>query len=116
MQKPSYISNLESEGMVFSVISFQNYSKLYEYWNTKKVTKIYENSSICENGKINPDNVIFKSAQGFLIHLTNQGNEEWSMNIYYKIEQENELKLFSKNLLKQLKDATNHDKRTETKN
>jgi len=109
MLKPDYIVRLETSGELFSDLNYLPLPKLYEFWKTKKVTKVFEKSIVDETG-LYPHEVIFKTIQGFHIHLVSDKNDNWVMTIYYKIEQENELKLFTKNLIKQVKDATNNNK------
>jgi len=108
MNKPNFISLIESQGNIFSELTFPNLKKVYDFWKTKKVIKVFQSSDMSENTII-PQEVIFKSAQGFYIFIKNQ-DDDWSMTIYYKIEQENELKLFTKNLIKQIKDATDNNR------
>ena len=103
--KPNYLQTIE-QGFVFSQIEFIEPLKIYDFWKTKKVSKVYENSFV-SNDSIFIKEVLYKTAQDFYIHLQNKSHDEFLMTIYYKIEQENELKLFIKNLFKQIQNATN---------
>lgn len=106
--KPKILNKLE-DNFCFSELQFLPLPSLYKFWNSKKVTKIYEKSSTSESG-ISTEEVLYKSVQNFYIHIIFLKDDSWSMTIYYKIEQESELKLFTKNLIKQIKDATNSNK------
>jgi len=109
MNKPEYISKLESEGEFFSQLNFNPLKKVYDFWKTKKVNKVFQISEATENG-LKAKDVIYKSAQGFFIFISNTQEDDWMMTIYYRIEQENELKLFTKNLIKQIYDATTNNR------
>ena len=109
MNKPEFISKLETENGIFSQLNFQTLEKVYNFWETKKVSKVYQVSDATEKG-MSPKEVIYKSAQEFFISIYNLQEDEWMMTIYYKVEQENELKLFTKNLIKQIKDATTNNR------
>lgn len=109
MNRHFFISNLESNDKIFSELNFELSKKVYDFWKTKKVTKVFQVSNNSDKG-IEPIEVIFKTAQGFYILIKKIENEDWSMTIYYNIEQENELKLFTKNLIKQIKDATDNNR------
>ena len=109
MLKPEYIVKLESNGDIFSEILFPDTKGLHGFFKSKKIVKIYEKSIILLDGNLHPKNILYKTSQGFFINLNDLENDNWSMTIYYKSEQENEMLLFSKNLLKQLKNATTNN-------
>lgn len=115
MKKPEIILSLESDGSFYSELIFAPLKELYDFWKTKKVIKVWEKSFVNE-GVVKPKELLLKSAQEFYIYLHSEKNDDWLMTIYYKIEQENELKLFTKNFLKQIKNATTDNTGAKTEN
>jgi len=121
MDKPEYIQNLESKEDIFSVmVGPALKGEFLKYLSEKKLTRVYEKSSINESGLIKFEEVIFKSQQNFFLFLEirtiPQSDTISNLTIYYKIEQYNELVLFSSQLLKQYKNATTDIRRNQTKN
>jgi hypothetical protein len=121
MDKPEYIQNLESKEDILSVIFCPELKgDFLKFLGDKKLRRVYETSSIDSQGLIKFDEVILKSQQGFYLCVKNktQINYEpkFNLTIYYKIEQYNELVLFSSQLLKQYKNATTDIRGNQTKN
>lgn len=114
--KPDYILQIENTRGYLSELIFPKMKNLSDYWKSKKVSKVFESSLIDTDGKIQPNNIIFETNQGFFIYIQKEEFDDWSMTIYYKPNQENELILFSKGILKQLKNATDYNRGIETKN
>jgi hypothetical protein len=117
MNKPEYIKNLESKGEILSVMVCHTLKgEFLKYLNEKKLTRVYEKSSINEGGHINFEEVIFKSQQNFYlfveIRVIPQSDTFSNLTIYYKTEQYNELYLFLSQLLKQYKNATTNNRTT----
>lgn len=102
--KPSFLTNTSSENTIFCEISFTGYNDLNKFWDSKKVTKIFEKKNVSSSNEIYEFEILYKTAQNFYIWIEKaQDVEKWAMTIYYKAEQEKELNLFIKNLLKQIK-------------
>jgi hypothetical protein len=117
MDKPEYIQNLESKGNVFSVMVCHTLKgEFLKYLNEKKLTRVYEKSSMNDNGVLSFEQVIFKSQQDFFLDLgirkIPQSETIYNLTIYYKVEQYNELFLFLSQLLKQYKNATTNNRPT----
>jgi hypothetical protein len=115
--KPEYIQNLESNEGIFSVmVCHELKGDFLKYLNEKKLTRVYEKSSVKEVGYIVFEEVIFKSQQNFYLFLElrviPQSDTISYLTIYYKIEQYNELYLFLSQLLKQYKNATTNNRTT----
>ena len=111
--KPEYIVKLEND-FFSSVVCNQMNGDLLKFLSKRKLTKIYELSSLTKDDSVQTEQVIFKSQQGFYLFVEDDRywNEEnnlklrFKLTIYYKIDQENELKLFLPQLLKQFKNDT----------
>jgi len=115
--KPEYIQNLESKENIFSVMVCHTLKgEFLKYLNEKKLTRVYEKSSMNESGLIRFEEVIFKSQQNFFLFLEirtiPQSDTISNLTIYYKVEQYNELFLFLSQLLKQYKNATTNNRTT----
>jgi hypothetical protein len=111
MNKPEYIQNLELKDNVFSVMVCHTLKgEFLKYLNEKKLTRVYEKSSMKDNGVIVFEEVILKSQQDFYLFVEiktiPQSETIFNLTIYYKSEQYNELYLFISQLLKQYKNAT----------
>ena len=120
-EKPEYIKNLESKEIFFSVVNCHELKgEFLKFLNDKKLTRVYEKSSINESGVVNFDEVIFKSQQNFylFVEIRNfpQSDTISKLTIYYKVEQYTELYMFLSQLLKQYKNATTDIRRNQTKN
>ena len=121
MEKPEYIQNLESKDGIFSVmICHELRGEILKYLSEKKLTRVYEKSSINQSGLIKFEEVIFKSQQKFFLFIKIrdilQSDTISNLTIYYKVEQYNELYLFISQLLKQYKNATTDIRGNQTKN
>lgn len=113
INKPEYILKLENE-FYSSIICNQMNGDLLKFLGKRKLTKVYEFSQLNKEDVIQTEQVVFKSQQGFYLFVEDDRywNEEnnlklrFKLTIYYKIDQENELKLFLPQLLKQFKNDT----------
>jgi hypothetical protein len=117
MNKPEYIKNLESKDIVFSeMICHEVKGDFLKYLNERKLTRVYEKSSMNESGIIKFEEIIFKSQQNFYLLLNlrmiPQSDTISKLTIYYKVEQYNELYMFISQLLKQYKNGTINNTRT----
>jgi hypothetical protein len=117
MDKPEYIQNLELKDNVFSVMVCHTLKgEFLKYLNEKKLTRVYEKSSMNDNGVLSFEQVIFKSQQDFYLDVgirkIPQSETIYNLTIYYKVEQYNELFLFLSQLLKQYKNATTNNRPT----
>ena len=115
--KPEYIQNLESKENIFSVMVCHTLKgEFLKYLNDKKLTRVYEKSSMNESGFLTFQEVIFKSQQNFYLFVEiktiPQSDTISNLTIYYKVEQYNELFLFLSQLLKQYKNATTNNRTT----
>jgi hypothetical protein len=111
MKKPYYIQNLESKDNFFSVMVCPEFKgDFLKFLNEKKLTRVYEKSSMNESGMVKFDEVIFKSQQNFYLfvemRVIPQSDTISNLTIYYKVEQYTELYMFLSQLLKQYKNAT----------
>jgi hypothetical protein len=117
MNKPEYIQNLESKEDVFSVMVGPILKgEFLKFLNDKKLTRVYEKSSMNESGIVKFEEVIFKSQQNFYLFIEIRVNPNvdtnFNLTIYYKTGQYNELYLFLSQLLKQYKNATTNNRTT----
>ena len=115
MEKPEYIQNLESKDGIFSVmVCHELRGEFLKYLSEKKLTRVYEKSSMNESNMVKFEEVIFKSQQNFFlfieIRVIPQSDTISKLTIYYKTEQYNELYLFLSQLLKQYKNATTNNR------
>ena len=115
MEKPEYIQNLELKDGIFSVMLCPELKgEFLKYLNEKKLTRVYEKSSMNESNMVKFEEVIFKSQQNFFlfieIRVIPQSDTISKLTIYYKTEQYNELYLFISQLLKQYKNATTNNR------
>lgn len=109
MDTPKYISNLEKNGEIYSVMNVISVPKEIEgYLNKMKTTIVYSVSKIDYiDTTIKYNQKIYKTAQGFYIYLSlREVGTHVGLTIYYKQEQQNEISLFVGQLLKQSKNAT----------
>ena len=109
--KPEYIQNLESKENIFSVMVCHTLKgEFLKYLNDKKLTRVYEKSSMNESGFLTFQEVIFKSQQNFYlfvkIRTIPQSDTISNLTIYYNVEQYTELYMFLSQLLKQYRNAT----------
>ena len=116
MDKPNYIKDIELREGTLS----ENYISFPEgvdnYLKERKMIVVYSQStSDFETGKIFFSNKIYKTQQGFYLYLSIKEDGFVDVTIYYKESQSNELTMFITQLLKQFKNATINNKRTERK-
>jgi len=120
MGKPEYIKKIEENEGIFSEMDFHRYtSNLIKYLDDKKLTRVYERGLVSSSGKASWAEVIFQSKQKFylLVECIQVNKEdEYSLTIYYKPEQFQELLFFTTQLLKPFKDGTTDDRATQTEN
>lgn len=105
MKKPEIIRKLEERDEIFSIAKINgqisNFDKFIE---NRSLDLIYSEGSINHDLiNITHDTKIYKSKQDFYLHLFIDDKGEMCVNIYYKIKQLNELKLFISQLLKEYK-------------
>lgn len=105
MKKPEIIRKLEERDEIFSIAKINgqisNFDKFIE---NRSLDLIYSEGSInYDLINITHDTKIYKSKQDFYLHLFIDDKGETCVNIYYKIKQLNELKLFITQLLKEYK-------------
>lgn len=108
MSIPKYISNLEKNGDIFSVMNVISVPKEIEgYLNKMKTTVVYSDSKIDYiDTSIRYNEKIYKTVQGFYIYLSlREVGTHAGLTIYYKQEQQNEITLFVGQLLKQFKNT-----------
>jgi hypothetical protein len=109
MDTPKYISSLEKNGDIYSVMNVVSVPKEIEgYLNKMKTTIVYSVSKIdYSDTSIKYNEKIYKTVQGFYIYLSlSEVGTHAGLTIYYKQEQQNEMSLFVGQLLKQFKNAT----------
>ena len=71
---------------------------------------VYEEVLLSNEGVYEYYNQIFKTPQGFFIDLNKPSDkEDWTVTIYYKAENNKELKFFINNLKKQVKNGTDYN-------
>jgi hypothetical protein len=116
MDKPEYIKNLESKDGIFSImVAPELKGDFLKYLNEKKLTRVYEKSSISE-GIVKFEEVIFQSQQNFYLfvkfRVVPQSDIISNLTIYYNVKQYTELYMFFSQLLKQYKNATTNNRPT----
>ena len=120
MKKPEYIIKLEEKENVFSSATHKLDGELIKFLSERKLSRVYEVSTINSDGVMIFDDVIFKSQQNFYLFVENKtvmGQEpRFALTIYYKAEQYNELFLFLSQLLKQYRNAAINSNGNQTKN
>lgn len=105
MKKPKLIKNNEKTLGVFSSMEMGIFPKdLQSYFKDKKMDIVYSETTN-KGGVLIWNEVIYKTVQPFYIQISHVKNDvdKWSMNIYYKPEQLNELLIYTNQLLKQIK-------------
>ena len=113
METPEYIIKLNQD-LSTTVVSLPK--GFDDYLKDRKVTLIHTESNISfEDIKFIYKTKLYKTQQGFYLYLLFNKEDVEDMIIYYKQEQLNELTVFITQLIKQFKNATTNDKRTERK-
>jgi hypothetical protein len=105
--KPQYISQLETAetANVFSVMNFHVFrSDISKFFEEKKLLKIYERSHVKFDGNAVWDEILYRT-DPFYLHIENKSEDipEWYATIYYKPEKFNEVLIFIRQTLKQLR-------------
>jgi hypothetical protein len=119
MKKPKYIKNIEKTEGIFSIMNFHKFrTEMYKMFEEKKTPKVFEKSFIHIDGSFEWVELIYKTQQNFYLHMVNESEDEtiWSLTIYYKPENLNELVIFIRQVLKQLRDDTINNGRTKAEN
>jgi hypothetical protein len=114
MKKPKYIKEIEKTEGVYSVMSFHVFrNQISDYFDEKNIEKVYENSEILIDGSAKWVEIIYKTVHPFYLYVKNNSNDlpEWYITIYYKPTQLNELVVFIRQVLKQIRYGTT-DNRT----
>lgn len=110
--KPEYIYEVEKTEGVLSVMNFHVFrTEVYRFFEEKKITKVYERSHVNLDGNAVWDEIIYKT-EPFFLHIENKSQDipEWYITIYYKPEKLNEVIIFIRQSLKQLRyGTTNND-------
>lgn len=116
MDKPNYIKEIESKDGILSENRISFPEGVDNYLKERKMTIVYsESTSNFDTGKIKYSSKIYKTQQGFYLYLSIKEDGNVDVTIYYKESQSNELIMFITQLLKQYKNATTNNKRTERK-
>ena len=116
METPYYIKDYEQREGVLSRNKVVMPEGFDDYLKDKKMSVVYsESNSDFETGKISFKTKIYKTQQGFYLYLLFGDDGKTDMTIYYQQSQLNELTIFITQLLKQFKNATTNNKRTERK-
>jgi hypothetical protein len=113
MKKPKYIKELEKTVGVFSVMDFHVFrTQISDYFDEKKIEKVFEKSEILMDGSAKWIEMVYKTVQPFYLYVRNESDDlpEWYITIYYKPEQLNELIVFIRQVLKQLRYGTTDDR------
>lgn len=119
MTTPKYIESLEETEGVFSIMKFHHFkTDIFKFFDDKKIPKVFERSYIHLDGSAEWMELIYKTQQSFYLYLNNKSEVEtnWELIIYYKPENLNELIIFIRQVLKQLRDDTINNGRTQTEN
>jgi hypothetical protein len=107
--KPLFIEKLEDSEGIFSIMNFHIFrSEIYKLFDEKKIPKVFEKSYIHLDGDAQWGELIYKTPQSFYLHIINDREDKtsWYLTIYYKPENLNELIIFIRQVLKQLRDDT----------
>lgn len=91
---------------------------VFRFFDDKKIPKVFERSYIHLDGSAEWMELIYKTQQSFYLYLRNESvsDTNWDLTIYYKPENLNELIIFIRQVLKQLRDDTVNNGRTQTEN
>lgn len=101
--KSEYIKHLESDSEIFSYIkAFIKKRDLKKYFDSKKVELVFSISTSDENNKIDWEELIYKTPQNFYVQCNKISDEQSdsSVTIYYRANQNNELKFYLNQLYK----------------
>lgn len=102
-----YIKSIEDRDGVFSKAELTFIEgNLLKNFNSKKMKVVYERTKMEKIGKLMTTEVIFETAQKFLIHLE---DDNPVVSIYYKPEQQKELIFFINQTFKGYKNDTTNN-------
>lgn len=105
--KPLYIEKLEETEGIFSVMNFHAFrNEIYKFFDDKNIPKVFEKSFIHIDGSAQWNELIYRTQQFFYLYIRTdqQDSRNWNLTIYYKPEKLNELIIFIRQVLKQLRD------------
>lgn len=108
MTKPEYIIEVEKERGIFSIMNFHVFrNEVFKYLDEKNLSKVFERSHVNLDGNAVWDEIIYET-DPFFLHVENKSNDvpEWYITIYYKPEKFNEVIIFIRQSLKQLRYGT----------
>jgi len=115
MEKPNYIKECELTDGIFSINRITMPEGFDDYVKSRKMELVYcESSTDFETGKTMFSSKIYKTKQGFYLYLLFRDTRT-DITIYYKQKQQDELTIIMGQLIKQFKNETNNNKRTERK-
>lgn len=118
-KKPEYIVKLEERDNTFySVIHFHFFSgNASAFFKEKNFLVVFQNGSVSVDGKYTWIEEILETKQKFYLYIKNiaDDKDKSSVTIYYIPDQFNEVVFFINNIIKQFRDATVNNRRTETK-
>jgi hypothetical protein len=105
MVNSKIIDSIEDKlGKKFSILKIENLKGIYSYLRDKKINKLYESSIFKhELDLFKVYHAIYKTIQPFYLEVINDYDDIWTCKIHYDIQFENEVKLFTKQLIKDLK-------------
>jgi hypothetical protein len=116
MDTPNYIKDYEHREGILSRNTVVMPKGFDDFLKDKKVSIVYSESiSDFDSSKISFKSKIYKTQQGFYLYLLFDDDGKTDMTIYYKQSQLSELTIFITQLIKQFKNATTNNKRTERK-
>jgi len=115
MDKPKFIKKIEKNDGVFSSMIIGRQPIEFKDFIGKKLEISYEETYLDGKSEVRWKEIIYKTAQSFYIYLSFNG-DGWTIMIYYKPNQFNELKLFLIQLLKQFKNAATNNSGTTREN
>lgn len=115
MEKPNYIKECELTDGILSINRITMPEGFDDYIKSRKMELVYcESSTDFETGKTMFSSKIYKTKQGFYLYLLFRDTRT-DITIYYKQKQQDELTIIIGQLIKQFKNETNNNKRTERK-
>lgn len=106
MSIPLFIEIDDKEFGNFSVMKFNVENiDMISFLDNKKLEIIHSDSDIDFDNNIRWNRVVFKTKQNFYLCLDKTKNKEnsWDISVYYKSKQQNELILFMRQIIKQIK-------------
>ena len=111
--KPNYIIFEETKNGVLSEMIFlsQINKSIIEFLDKRKIERVYEKTKINEKSELEVDEAIYFAPQRFFLHFLYTNFSEssdgyYTLTIYYKPNQLNELRIFIRQLFKQFNNET----------